>query len=112
MNRRVLDERIVSDPAVLLGKPIIRGTRVPVYLVVGLIEAGQTPEQIVDDYPDLTIVDVEAAVAYAARESARTEVRAPISWRFKRRSSASRSWAAGSRRDIIEREEGARCRST
>jgi uncharacterized protein (DUF433 family) len=76
MNRQALDERIVSDPAVLLGKPIIRGTRVPVYIIVGLVEAGQTPEQIVDDYPDLTIDDVEAAVAYAVRESARTEVRA------------------------------------
>ena len=76
MKRQALDERIVSDPAVLLGKPIIRGTRVPVYVVVGLVEAGQTPEQIVDDYPDLTVEDVEAAVAYAARESARTEVRA------------------------------------
>ena len=76
MKRQALDERIVSDPAVLLGKPIIRGTRVPVYVVVGLVEAGQTPEQIVDDYPDLTVEDIEAAVAYAARESARTEVRA------------------------------------
>ena len=76
MNRQALEERIVSDPAVLLGKPIVRGTRVPVYLIVGPVEAGQTPEQIVDDYPDLTIEDVEAAVAYAAREPARTEVRA------------------------------------
>ena len=75
MNRQVPDERIVSDPAVLLGKPIVRGTRVPVYVIVGLIETGQTPEQIVDDYPDLTIEDVEAAVDYAARESVRTDVR-------------------------------------
>jgi uncharacterized protein (DUF433 family) len=76
LNRRALEERIVTDPAVLLGKPIIRGTRVPVYLIVGFVEAGQTPEQIVDDYPDLTIEDVEAAVDYAARAAARTEVRA------------------------------------
>jgi uncharacterized protein (DUF433 family) len=77
LNHQTTNERIVIDPAVLLGKPIIRGTRVPVYLIVGLVEAGQTPEQIVDDYPDLTIEDVEAAVAYAAQEAARTEVRAP-----------------------------------
>ena len=70
------NERIVTDPAVLLGKPIIRGTRVPVYVIVGLVEAGQTLEQIVDDYPDLTVEDVAAAVAYAAQERARTEVRA------------------------------------
>lgn len=76
MESRALDERIVTNPAVLLGKPIVRGTRVPVYLIVGLVEAGQAPEQIVDDYPDLTIEDVEAAVAYAVQESTRTEVRA------------------------------------
>jgi uncharacterized protein (DUF433 family) len=68
-------ERIVTDPAVLLGKPIVRGTRVPVYLVAGLVEAGRSPEQIVDDYPDLTFEDVEAALAYA-EEIHRTEVRA------------------------------------
>lgn len=76
MKRQQLQERIVTDPAVLLGKPIIRGTRVPVYLIAELVEAGQTPAQIVDDYPELTIEDVEAAVAYAAQEAARTEVRA------------------------------------
>jgi uncharacterized protein (DUF433 family) len=76
MKQQPLNERIVTDPAVLLGKPVVRGTRVPVYLIVGLIEAGQSPEQIVDDYPDLTIEDVEAAVAYAAEERHRTEVRA------------------------------------
>ena len=75
MNRQAFEERIVSDPALLLGKPIVRGTRVPVYLIVGLVEAGQAPEQIVDDYPDLTLEDVEAAVGYAARESAGREVR-------------------------------------
>ncbi len=76
MTSQALGERIVTDPAVLLGKPIIRDTRVPVYLIVGFVEAGQTPEQIVDDYPDLTVEDVAAAVAYAAQETARTEVRA------------------------------------
>ncbi len=76
MNRQAQEERIVTDPAVLLGKPIIRGTRVPVFLVAGLVEAAQTPEQILDDYPELTIADVEAAVAFAAAEAARTEVRA------------------------------------
>ncbi len=70
------NERIVSDPAVLLGKPIVRGTRVPVYLIVGLVEAGQTSEQIVDDYPDLTVEDVAAALAYDAKARARPE--APV----------------------------------
>ncbi len=77
MPHQSTNERIVTDPAVLLGKPIMRGTRVPVYLIVGLAQAGQTPEEIVDDYPDLTVEDIEAAVAYAAQEAARTEVRSP-----------------------------------
>ena len=72
MNHDALNERIVTDPAVLLGKPIVRGTRVPVYIIVGLVEAGQTPAQIVDDYPDLTIDDIAAAVAYAGQDSAHT----------------------------------------
>jgi uncharacterized protein (DUF433 family) len=75
MSHHAVNDRVVTDPAVLLGKPIIRGTRVPVYLIVGLTAAGQTPEQIVNDYPDLTVDDVEAAVAYAAQDSAPTEVR-------------------------------------
>ncbi len=45
MPRQSTHERIVTDPAVLLGKPIVRGTRVPVYLILGLVEAGQTPEK-------------------------------------------------------------------
>ncbi len=45
MPRQSTHERIVTDPAVLLGKPIVRGTRVPVYLIPGLVEAGQTPEK-------------------------------------------------------------------
>ena len=76
MRHHTTNERIVTDPAVLLGKPILRGTRVAVELIAGLVEAGQTPEQIVDDYPDLTLDDTAAAVAYAAAERARTEVRA------------------------------------
>ncbi len=75
-NRQALEESIVTDPAVLLGKPVIRGTRVPVYLIVGLVEAGQTPAQIVDDYPALTMDDVGAAVTFAAAETTRTEVHA------------------------------------
>lgn len=75
MPRQSTHEQIVTDPAVLLSKPIVRGTRVPVYLILGLVEAGQTPEEIVDDYPDLTVEDVEAAVDFAGPEAVGTEVR-------------------------------------
>jgi uncharacterized protein (DUF433 family) len=67
--------RITRNPQILRGKPIIRGTRVPVYLIVDFVANGMTPAQIVEDYPDLTLEDVEAALAFAAQEQARTEVR-------------------------------------
>lgn len=73
---RLIAEHVTINPDVMLGKPIIRGTRVPVYLIVDLVAAGETPVTIVADYPDLTIEDVEAAVAYMQREAERTETRA------------------------------------
>ena len=63
----IFAERIVSNPEILLGKPVVRGTRMPVYLIVGLVTAGQTLEEIVDDYPNLTIEDVAAALAFDQR---------------------------------------------
>lgn len=68
-------DHITIDPDVMLGKPIIRRTRVPVYLIVDFIACGQTPAEIVADYPDLTIEDVEAAVAHARQVAERTEIR-------------------------------------
>lgn len=72
----LIAEHITSNPDVMLGKPIIRGTRVPVYLIADFIASGQKPAEIVADYPDLTVEDVEAAVAYMRREEERTETRA------------------------------------
>jgi len=69
------NERITRNPEILGGKPIVRGTRVPVYLIVDWVESGHTPEEIVEDYPDLTVEDVEAALAYAKAVQERTEVR-------------------------------------
>jgi uncharacterized protein (DUF433 family) len=67
--------RITPNPEILGGKPIIRGTRVPVYLIAGFVQDGVTPAGVVEDYPELTVEVVEAAVAYAASEQARTKVR-------------------------------------
>jgi uncharacterized protein (DUF433 family) len=59
-------ERIVVDPNVHFGKPCIAGTRIPVQNVLELINEGLSFEQIIQDYyPDLTIADVQACVAYA-----------------------------------------------
>jgi uncharacterized protein (DUF433 family) len=48
------------------GRPCIRGMRISVYDVLGWLAAGMTPEQIVEEYPELTNDDIRAALAYAA----------------------------------------------
>lgn len=58
--------RIVLDPQVMLGKPVIRGTRIPVELVVRMVGQGISIEEILSDYPRLKAEDVQAALLYAA----------------------------------------------
>jgi len=60
-------DRIVVDTQVMHGKPVIAGTRIPVYVVLNLLAGGFSPEQVVKEYPDLTLEDVQACLAYAAR---------------------------------------------
>lgn len=57
--------RIVADPAVCSGKPIIRGTRIMVRNVLSMLKAGYSIERILESYPDLVREDVEAAIDYA-----------------------------------------------
>lgn len=59
-------ERIVIDPEILAGKPIIRGTRLAVEFILGLLAAGQSETEILDNYPGLTREDVLACLAYAS----------------------------------------------
>lgn len=56
---------IVSDPEVLRGKPRIKGTRIPVGLVLGYLAAGQTAQEIVAEFPDLTPDQIAACLDYA-----------------------------------------------
>lgn len=58
-------ERIHIDPQVMLGKPVIRGTRITVEILLEKLAAGNSIEEILDDYPQLTQEDVLAAMAYA-----------------------------------------------
>jgi uncharacterized protein (DUF433 family) len=67
-------ERISLDPNVMGGKPCIRGTRITVGLVVGLIAAGKTVDEVLAAYPDLAREDVTAALAYAAWRADEREV--------------------------------------
>ena len=59
-------DRIERDPAVMMGKPVVRGTRVSVEVILREVSAGLSFVEIVDAYPRLTEADVKAALAYAA----------------------------------------------
>lgn len=59
-------DRIALDPKILAGKPIIKGTRISVELIVGLLAEGWTPETILENYPQLKREDIEAALRYVA----------------------------------------------
>jgi len=59
-------ERVEINPEVMGGKPVIRGTRVPVEIVLRKLGAGMTPEEIIHDHPRLTVDDIRAAQAFAA----------------------------------------------
>jgi len=65
-------ERITVDPKVLVGKPIIKGTRISVEFVIDLLARGWTPEQILKEYDHLTPDDIQACLAYAS-EMLKTE---------------------------------------
>lgn len=66
--------RVVVDPAIRFGKPVIEGTRVPVELVVAKLAGGMTAEEVAEEYA-ITLEDVQAALSYAARVLAAEEVR-------------------------------------
>jgi uncharacterized protein (DUF433 family) len=58
-------EHIVSDPEILRGKPRIKGTRIPVGLVLGHLAAGKTSADILAEFPDLTGEQIAACLDYA-----------------------------------------------
>ena len=61
-----LSERIVVDPEILAGKPVIRGTRLAVEFILELLAAGQSEEDLLKDYPGLTREDILACLSYAS----------------------------------------------
>lgn len=68
-----MTDRIEVNPKVMLGKPVIRGTRIPVELILRKLGEGATEADLLDAYPDLTREDVRAAMAYAADTLAHEE---------------------------------------
>ena len=67
-------DRISVDPAVLVGKPVIKGTRLAVEFLLDLMAEGWTTEQILGNYPQLSIDDLQAALHYAAESLKRERV--------------------------------------
>jgi uncharacterized protein (DUF433 family) len=61
-----LTDRIEMNPRVMLGKPVIRGTRIPVELILRKLSEGASEVDLVDAYPRLTAEDIHAAMRYTA----------------------------------------------
>lgn len=70
-------QRITLDPTVMGGKPCVRGMRVTVGTIVGLLATGRTPEEILAEYPYLEAADIQACLSYAAWRSEEAEVPLP-----------------------------------
>ena len=67
-------DRIVIDPKILVGHPVVKGTRIPVSLILNLFAHGYSIGKIIDEYPELTSQDVKAAAAYAEERIKREQV--------------------------------------
>ena len=67
-------DRIESRPDVMVGKPVIRGTRITVEKILRKLGAGMKPEQILSDHPRITLEDIRAAEAFAADYLADEEI--------------------------------------
>jgi uncharacterized protein (DUF433 family) len=74
-------ERIHKDLRVMLGKPVVRGTRITVEHVRNLLANGSMPAEITDEYPGLTVADVRACVSYARSAIVREAAAFGASWR-------------------------------
>ena len=67
-------ERIERRPDVMMGKPVIRGTRIPVELLLRKLGEGATEADLLDAYPNLTVEDMRAAFLYAAKTLENEEI--------------------------------------
>ncbi len=68
-----ITDRIEINPKVMLGKPVIRGTRIPVELILRKLSEGAAEADLLDAYPRLTLEDIQAAIGYAADTVAHEE---------------------------------------
>jgi uncharacterized protein (DUF433 family) len=66
VNEQALRERITVNPDVMVGKPTVRGLRITVEQLLKALAAGVTVPELLEDYPELTPEDIQAALLYAA----------------------------------------------
>ncbi|MBK7893770.1 MAG: DUF433 domain-containing protein [Anaerolineaceae bacterium] len=64
MRDKQLLQRITADPAVMMGKPVVRGTRLTVDYILNLLAHGATYEEILEEYEGLTSADIQACILY------------------------------------------------
>lgn len=69
-----LYQRIEINPDILMGKPVIAGTRIPIYLILNLLASGYDEKRIIEAYPTLTREDIRAALWYAEQRMRYEEV--------------------------------------
>jgi uncharacterized protein (DUF433 family) len=67
MQNAQLLSRIIVDPAIMVGKPIIKGTRLTVEYILNLLAHGTTIQEILDEYSGLTIEDIQACMLFASK---------------------------------------------
>jgi len=68
-----LPERIEINPDIMLGKPVIKGTRIPVYLLIEKLEAGESVENLLDSHPRLTREDAQVVIDFSKKDSKDTK---------------------------------------
>ena len=96
------EDRITVDPKILVGKPVIKGTRIAVEFVVDLMGRGWTVERILSEYDHLTVEDVQACLLYASDVLKSERVYAiPTTGQGLRRTGVPRSAAGAVRRDPV-----------
>lgn len=74
MKNEELLQRITSNPDIFNGKPVIRGMRISVEMVLDLLSQGETESRLLEDYPDLDPEDILACLAYAKAVMADEEI--------------------------------------
>jgi uncharacterized protein (DUF433 family) len=70
-------ERVTVDPSVMVGKPVVKGTRIPVELVLDYLAEIPSFDELFADYPELTLADVQACLRYARTQVRRHRPRPP-----------------------------------